>query len=129
MYDFISHNYEPGDELFFFGFSRGAFTVRCVASLVVEAGILSAVNMTKFADMWEAYRNRPLHLTFDNSTWYKDNKTTLGLNGVEVKVIGVWDTVSALVCQTYSNGVFEDSLMVIDSIGLSGVLVGEDASH
>jgi uncharacterized protein (DUF2235 family) len=27
-YRFIINNYEPGDELFFFGFSRGAFTVR-----------------------------------------------------------------------------------------------------
>ena len=32
IYDFISNNYQPGDELFFFGFSRGAFTVRSVAN-------------------------------------------------------------------------------------------------
>lgn len=97
MYDFISNNYEPGDELFFFGFSRGAFTVRSVASLVVEAGVLSAVNMDNFADMWKAYRNRPKDMSFHQCAWYTANRTTLGLGGVDVKVIGVWDTVAALV--------------------------------
>src|SRR6516165_301666 len=32
-YRFIVQNYEPGDELFFFGFSRGAFTARSAVGL------------------------------------------------------------------------------------------------
>jgi uncharacterized protein (DUF2235 family) len=32
-YRFLVHNYEPGDELFFFGFSRGAYTVRSLCGL------------------------------------------------------------------------------------------------
>lgn len=97
MYDFISNNYEPGDQLFFFGFSRGAFTVRSVSNLVAEAGILSAVNMNRFAEMWDAYRNRTVDQPFQKSTWYEKHKETLGLGGVEVKAVGVWDTVGALV--------------------------------
>lgn len=58
IYDFISNNYEEGDELFFFGFSRGVYNVRSVASLVAETGVLSAVHMSEFADMWAAYRAR-----------------------------------------------------------------------
>ncbi len=34
LYRFIVYNYEPGDEIFFFGFSRGAFTVRTLASFM-----------------------------------------------------------------------------------------------
>ncbi|KAF9775871.1 hypothetical protein IL306_005997 [Fusarium sp. DS 682] len=56
IYDFISNNYEDGDKLFFFGFSRGAFTVRSVASLICNVGVLPAVHMPHFADMWKAYR-------------------------------------------------------------------------
>lgn len=98
IYDFISNNYEAGDELFFFGWSRGAFTVRSVAALVCEIGVLSAVNMSRFAEMWEAYRANTGGQPFRESKWYLDNKDELGLTNVKVKVVGVWDTVGALVC-------------------------------
>ena len=39
-YRFLFENYEPGDELYFFGFSRGAFTARSTAGLVRNSGIL-----------------------------------------------------------------------------------------
>src|SRR3954453_2699431 len=39
-YKFIVENFEPGDELFFFGFSRGAFTARSTAGLVRNSGVL-----------------------------------------------------------------------------------------
>lgn len=97
MYDFISNNYEPGDELFFFGFSRGAFTVRSVAGLVCDVGVLSAVHMSRFAEMWEKYRTNTDGKPFRESNWYRDNQKELGLTDVRVKVVGVWDTVGALV--------------------------------
>ncbi|KAH7010904.1 uncharacterized protein B0I36DRAFT_324482 [Microdochium trichocladiopsis] len=96
IYDFISNNYEPGDELFFFGFSRGAFTVRSVAGLVCDVGVLSAVHMSRFTEMWNAYRANTSGEPFRRSTWYLDNKEELGLTDVRVKVVGVWDTVGAL---------------------------------
>ncbi|ENH68115.1 hypothetical protein FOC1_g10003743 [Fusarium oxysporum f. sp. cubense race 1] len=96
IYDFISNNYEPGDELFFFGFSRGAFTVRSVAGLVCDVGVLSAVHMSRFTEMWEAYRANTSGEPFRNSAWYRNNKEELGLTDVRVKVVGVWDTVGAL---------------------------------
>jgi uncharacterized protein (DUF2235 family) len=97
IYDFISNNYEPGDELFFFGFSRGAFTVRSVAGLVCDVGVLSAVHMSRFTEMWKAYRANTSGEPFRKSAWYLNNKEELGLTDVRVKVVGVWDTVGALV--------------------------------
>ncbi len=97
LYDFICNNYEPGDELFFFGFSRGSFTVRSVAGLVCDLGVLSAVHMSRFPEMWEAYRANTGGEPFRESTWYLDNKDKLGLVDVGIKVVGVWDTVGALV--------------------------------
>ena len=98
IYDFISNNYEPGDELFFFGFSRGAFTVRSVAGLVCNVGVLLAEHMSRFPEMWKAYRAHTSGERFSQSAWYRDNKKELGLKEVRVKVVGVWDTVGALVC-------------------------------
>ena len=39
-YTWLIDHYEPGDELFFFGFSRGAFTARSLGGLVRNSGIL-----------------------------------------------------------------------------------------
>jgi uncharacterized protein (DUF2235 family) len=98
IYDFVCNNYQPGDELFFFGFSRGAFTVRSVAGLICDVGVLSAVNMSHFAEMWAAYRANTGGDPFRQSEWYLNNKEQLGLTDVKIKVVGVWDTVGALVC-------------------------------
>ncbi|KAL5623808.1 hypothetical protein FOBRF1_003058 [Fusarium oxysporum] len=117
IYDFISNNYEPGDELFFFGFSRGAFTVRSVAGLVCDVGVLSAVHMSRFTEMWEAYRANTSGEPFRNSAWYRNNKEELGLMDVRVKVVGVWDTVGALGIPEWP---------VVDN--LSNMLTFEDAA-
>lgn len=37
-YQFIAQNYVPGDEIYLFGFSRGAFTVRSLAALITACG-------------------------------------------------------------------------------------------
>ena len=39
-YRYIVQNYSPGDELFFFGFSRGAYTVRSLCGLLNNCGIV-----------------------------------------------------------------------------------------
>lgn len=57
-YSFIVDNYQPGDELFFFGFSRGAYTARCITGFINWCGVLNKVEMTHFADIWAAYQRR-----------------------------------------------------------------------
>jgi uncharacterized protein (DUF2235 family) len=41
-YAFIINHYEPGDRIFLIGFSRGAYTVRCVANLLMLCGVPTA---------------------------------------------------------------------------------------
>jgi uncharacterized protein (DUF2235 family) len=40
-YSFLVHNYEDGDRVFLFGFSRGAYTVRVLAGLIHKIGLVS----------------------------------------------------------------------------------------
>src|SRR5439155_18452003 len=42
LYTFLCRNYTPGDGIFLFGFSRGAFTVRILAGLIVRCGLVTA---------------------------------------------------------------------------------------
>ena len=43
-YTFIMNNFEEGDRLFLIGFSRGAYTVRAVASLLHKYGLIRRGN-------------------------------------------------------------------------------------
>lgn len=60
LYIDLVRNYEPGDHIYLFGFSRGAFTVRTLAGLIAEGGIL---DNSRFEDerqlknaVWDLYR-------------------------------------------------------------------------
>jgi uncharacterized protein (DUF2235 family) len=44
LYQFLCRNYDPGDRIFLFGFSRGAFTVRILAGLILRCGVMKATN-------------------------------------------------------------------------------------
>src|ERR1700721_2281377 len=58
-YQFISQNYIPGDEIYLFGFSRGAFTVRSLAGLITACGILFRETLEALPDAWTYYRKAP----------------------------------------------------------------------
>ena len=57
-YSFLSNNYSDGDEIFLFGFSRGAYTARSIGGLIGYAGLLHKRDMDRFANLWEGYRLR-----------------------------------------------------------------------
>src|SRR5262245_22007410 len=52
-YEWLIENYDPGDELFFVGFSRGAFTARSAVGFVRNCGILRREHASRIN---EAYR-------------------------------------------------------------------------
>lgn len=56
-YNFLVNNYSPGDQIFCFGFSRGAYTARAVAGLVTDIGILKPENMQQFAPLFAVYKS------------------------------------------------------------------------
>ena len=57
-YAFLAANYCEGDEIFLFGFSRGAYTARSVAGLIGWVGLIHKADMDDFALLWEGYRLR-----------------------------------------------------------------------
>ena len=46
-YTWLMQNWEPGDEIFVFGFSRGAYTARSVAGMVGRVGLLTKVSLVE----------------------------------------------------------------------------------
>ncbi|MEV8034942.1 DUF2235 domain-containing protein [Streptomyces sp. NPDC086182] len=91
-YRFLVDTYEPGDELFFFGFSRGAFTARSLAGLVRNSGILRRDQADRIRQAWALYRDRIERPSGTASTLFRRTYA----RETEIHFIGVWDTVGAL---------------------------------
>lgn len=104
-YRFLIKNYNPGDEIFLFGFSRGAFTVRSLSGLIRNSGILKLEYMDKMYRAYYIYRSRKS--TFQprevESTLFR--KTFAIEELTKIKFIGVWDTVGALGNPLLLNGI------------------------
>ncbi|UPK19838.1 DUF2235 domain-containing protein [Bradyrhizobium sp. 131] len=55
-YEWLIENYNDRDEIFIFGFSRGAYTARALAGLIAIDGILKAGSPIGVAELFERYR-------------------------------------------------------------------------
>jgi uncharacterized protein (DUF2235 family) len=72
-YRFLIHNYIPGDELYLFGFSRGAYTVRNLAGLLRNSGLLTLDSADHEGEAVSLYRDRNdrTHPNATESTWFR----------------------------------------------------------
>ena len=70
-YNFIVLNWQPGDEIFCFGFSRGAYTARAVAGLVTDIGVMQPNDMQYFPEVYRAYMSNSKGESFRDSTPWK----------------------------------------------------------
>ena len=91
-YRFLVDAYEPGDSVYLFGFSRGAFTVRSLAGLVRNCGILRREHAHRAREAWTLYRNRVEKPTGTASTLFRRAYA----HEAGIHFIGVWDTVGSL---------------------------------
>ncbi|VXB14981.1 DUF2235 domain-containing protein [Arthrobacter sp. 8AJ] len=93
-YRFIMGNFQPGDELFLLGFSRGAYTARSTAGLIRNAGILRRRFRGRLGDAFSLYRDRTA------TTNPRSVEATLFRRSfsheTRIHCIAVWDTVGAL---------------------------------
>ena len=54
-YTFLMRYYSPGDDIFFFGFSRGSYTARFLAEMLDHVGLLSAGNEELIRFAWKTF--------------------------------------------------------------------------
>jgi uncharacterized protein (DUF2235 family) len=99
-YRFLALNYEPGDEIYLFGFSRGAYTARSVAGMIGAVGLMTRKSMVQghFAEALERYRSHdrganPEDAEYDSLKAFRDACCHLD---APITFLGVFDTVGAL---------------------------------
>jgi uncharacterized protein (DUF2235 family) len=123
-YRFLIFNYTPGDEIFVFGFSRGAYTARSFVGLLNNCGVLlrrhagrvsEAIERYRERDDSPAYRERMNHFRWEHSPtvcvsaeedrWRAKECIGYGpgdAHHLRIRYLGVWDTVGALGIPTRS---------------------------
>ena len=90
-YQFLAQNYQDGDDLIFFGFSRGAYTVRALAGLVAKVGLLQKLFLHELPDIYEQYRSSAKL----SDEYLKSLKPKVAAYPA-IQFLGVWDTVGSL---------------------------------
>lgn len=105
-YEWLIENYNDGDEIFIFGFSRGACTARALAGLIAIDGILKAGSPIGVGELFERYKKGD-----EETIWKLGDMAASGDAGklseqerwllkysqpADVKMIGVWDTVCSV---------------------------------
>ncbi|WP_196260000.1 DUF2235 domain-containing protein [Pelagibacterium limicola] len=117
-YRFLIFNYEPGDEIYIFGFSRGAYTARSLAGMIRKCGIVPRANGRAIRDVFDFYKRYDVHPDDDTARafravnspglvtkpsdrpWYvrhgMPEAEAAALNLIALSYVGVWDTVGAL---------------------------------
>lgn len=104
-YKFILDNYKKGDELYMFGFSRGAYTVRVLAGFIHAIGLLHPNNINLLNYAYRAYKfadnsgaaNLQSGLPSAVAPEVKLYQNVLQPEFPTIKMLGIFDTVSSVI--------------------------------
>src|SRR6266536_2257492 len=83
-YRLIVENFEVGDEIYMFGFSRGAYAARALAAMTGASGIQRRPDPESLEMAWSHYREKPA---------VRKGEQSPGSTSSRIKCVGVWDTV------------------------------------
>jgi uncharacterized protein (DUF2235 family) len=104
-YGLLVQNYASGDEIYIFGFSRGAYAARALAGLIGASGIQRRKDDADFELVWNHYRVKPSARNEAGAAGGADQKTIAAYRSLvakdaihpdqTIKCVGVWDTVGS----------------------------------
>ena len=104
-YGFVVTDYDAGDEVYIFGFSRGAYAARALAGLIGASGIQRRKDAQEFEVAWSHYRVKPSVRQQPQTASSMDQKAIADFKSLaarqvfhdarSVKCVAVWDTVGS----------------------------------
>jgi uncharacterized protein (DUF2235 family) len=115
-YRFLIDEYQDGDEIFLFGFSRGAYTVRVLAALVHKVGLLAPQQRNLADAALSAYKQTPASVSGETAELLQQSSDgeqadvplvlddraaqfarIVSTRWPTIKFMGVWDTVASVI--------------------------------
>lgn len=91
-YRFLVLNWQPGDELYLVGFSRGAYTVRSLGGLLRNSGLVRRQFLRKIPAAYELYRDREIEPDDPETTNFRQ----VFSEEVAIDALCCFDTVGSL---------------------------------
>ena len=112
-YRFLVETFTPGDELFLFGFSRGAYTARSLVGLIRNSGLLRREHADRIDDAYTLYRSRrpDTHPRQKEAVLFRRTFSHEPL----IRFLGVWDTVGSLGVPIQITGIINRRLRFHDT--------------
>lgn len=91
-YEWLAKSYREGDEIWIFGFSRGAYTARSLAGLIRKCGLLDVYTPKLLGQAYKLYRDTSKKPDGPECSEFRANYSLTP----DIHFVGVWDTVGAL---------------------------------
>src|SRR5438552_3868345 len=85
-YRWLAQNYQARDEIYVFGFSRGAYTARSLVGLIRKCGILNSADESSVERAYDLYRDKSVAPDDPKAVAFRASES----REVRVKLIGVW---------------------------------------
>jgi uncharacterized protein (DUF2235 family) len=117
IYRFIVYNYAPDDEIYLFGFSRGAFTVRTLVGFMNKVGLVTKGDDFCVPDLYACYESSAVDGSAAWTTAFRNVRTPRPCP--PIKFIGVWDTVGALGAPGFIGQIFNRKRYQYHDVGLN----------
>lgn len=92
LYKFLCCNYVEGDEVYLFGFSRGAYTIRSLAGMIYCSGLLPHYHIDKTTSAYKLYRSRYKPSSIEASSFRLENNS----QQINITLLTCFDTVGSL---------------------------------
>lgn len=106
-YRYIVQNYRPNDEIYLFGFSRGAYTIRSLCGLINNCGILKRPNASLIQAAFNLYK-KPGTVNSPKGRNSVEFRKKHSHPSRKIRFVGVWDTVGAMGIPISVLGLFDD---------------------
>ncbi len=117
-YRYLITNYQSGDNVYFLGFSRGAYTARSLVGLVRKAGLLRTDDAELVDQAYTLYRTKDESADGESALHFRGEYSQV----IQIHCVGVWDTVGALGIPLRSFGNFNQEFYNFHDTKLSGIV-------
>lgn len=96
-FQFLCENYQEGDQLYFFGYSRGAYTARALAGFINDFGLVSPREFHLIAPVFRAWRKIAADDPREKHAKLRMLEKAFQMRHPSIRFLGLWDTVSSLI--------------------------------
>jgi len=96
-YSFLCQNYRDGDRLYFFGYSRGAYTARVLAGFINDFGLVAPHELHLIGPVFKAWRKLRQGGPNEQYAPLRISQQFFHMRHPSIRFLGLWDTVSSMI--------------------------------